>query len=348
MSSVLYYSALRGLKPQNQQLNVAKSSSAKKPAQPENITDSSTEKSSADILPPVESQVSDHAAPVSEPESIPVESTPVESIPIESIPHVESTSVESVPVESIPQPISPVESISPPQTESTHVPSESIESNHVEPTPVESESTPLEPIQSVPPPQEVASHSPQSESTPSSDPPTSSESQPILSPPSHPLPAQQPVVASPESSAAPESPSPLASSEQSPSAIDTSPTPVHNNSAAPKDDHHAAAADAPSEPSLVSDASQPAPEPVDTIRIYPWDDDSVRQDCSNCAQPFTVVNRRHHCRSCGHLFCSNCSSIAAPIPKFGYQTPVRVCIPCSQTLQSEGVASVPISSCLIL
>ncbi|KAF1374866.1 hypothetical protein PFLUV_G00233510 [Perca fluviatilis] len=44
--------------------------------------------------------------------------------------------------------------------------------------------------------------------------------------------------------------------------------------------------------------------------------------------PFTVIRRKHHCRSCGKIFCSRCSSHSAPLPRYGQVKPVRVCTHC--------------------
>lgn len=38
-----------------------------------------------------------------------------------------------------------------------------------------------------------------------------------------------------------------------------------------------------------------------------WIDSSLIKKCSKCAKPFTMTNRKHHCRDCGNVFCSKCS-----------------------------------------
>ncbi|XP_071797335.1 hepatocyte growth factor-regulated tyrosine kinase substrate-like isoform X1 [Asterias amurensis] len=57
--------------------------------------------------------------------------------------------------------------------------------------------------------------------------------------------------------------------------------------------------------------------------------------CHTCRVEFGVVQRKHHCRHCGQLFCSKCSSKQLPIPKFGIEKPVRVCEPCYTKLTSR-------------
>ncbi|KAG7464857.1 hypothetical protein MATL_G00170120 [Megalops atlanticus] len=59
-----------------------------------------------------------------------------------------------------------------------------------------------------------------------------------------------------------------------------------------------------------------------------WVPDSACDHCTACQAPFTLLRRRHHCRSCGKIFCSRCSPKEAPLPRFGQQTPVRVCNHC--------------------
>ncbi|XP_048851927.1 lateral signaling target protein 2 homolog isoform X3 [Brienomyrus brachyistius] len=59
-----------------------------------------------------------------------------------------------------------------------------------------------------------------------------------------------------------------------------------------------------------------------------WVPDEVCSHCTACKAPFTVIRRKHHCRSCGKIFCSRCSSHSAPLPRYGQVKPVRVCTHC--------------------
>ncbi|XP_060692957.1 lateral signaling target protein 2 homolog isoform X1 [Hemiscyllium ocellatum] len=59
-----------------------------------------------------------------------------------------------------------------------------------------------------------------------------------------------------------------------------------------------------------------------------WIADSACNQCTSCKAPFTIVRRRHHCRNCGKIFCSRCSSQSAPLPWYGHMKPVRVCAHC--------------------
>lgn len=56
-----------------------------------------------------------------------------------------------------------------------------------------------------------------------------------------------------------------------------------------------------------------------------WADGDV---CYRCHVLFTVFLRKHHCRSCGQIFCDQCSQKTSTLPKFGIEKEVRVCDSC--------------------
>eukprot|EP01135_Chromosphaera_perkinsii_P009611 Nk52_evm61s1810 gene=Nk52_evmTU61s1810 len=58
--------------------------------------------------------------------------------------------------------------------------------------------------------------------------------------------------------------------------------------------------------------------------------------CHSCRTAFGVVNRKHHCRNCGQIFCQTCSSKTSTIPKYGYEKSVRVCDECYNSLRNNG------------
>lgn len=63
--------------------------------------------------------------------------------------------------------------------------------------------------------------------------------------------------------------------------------------------------------------------------IIKWVPNQIAPMCRGCESMFTFFNRRHHCRRCGNVFCSKCSSYRKLLPEFGYATaPVRVCSQC--------------------
>mmetsp|Transcript_12114 Transcript_12114/g.48750 ORF Transcript_12114/g.48750 Transcript_12114/m.48750 type:complete len:602 (+) Transcript_12114:67-1872(+) len=69
-----------------------------------------------------------------------------------------------------------------------------------------------------------------------------------------------------------------------------------------------------------------------------WVPDEESDQCMYCKKAFTFVNRRHHCRNCGGIFCGNCSNKRFPLLKDGFNKPVRVCDRCHGLL-SESIAS---------
>eukprot|EP01065_Artemidia_motanka_P015623 TRINITY_DN19365_c0_g1_i2.p1 TRINITY_DN19365_c0_g1~~TRINITY_DN19365_c0_g1_i2.p1 ORF type:complete len:1102 (+),score=313.46 TRINITY_DN19365_c0_g1_i2:52-3306(+) len=71
----------------------------------------------------------------------------------------------------------------------------------------------------------------------------------------------------------------------------------------------------------------------DSVRRPEWVDDAESNECQMCGVRFTTFTRRHHCRSCGLLFCFICTNHTHPLPQKGYNKPVRVCRWCKEELQ---------------
>ena len=46
----------------------------------------------------------------------------------------------------------------------------------------------------------------------------------------------------------------------------------------------------------------------------PWEYDDLQPFCTTCRTDFNPINRKHHCRMCGKIFCNNCSNQRALIP----------------------------------
>ncbi|RYE85374.1 MAG: hypothetical protein EOO65_00490 [Methanosarcinales archaeon] len=63
-----------------------------------------------------------------------------------------------------------------------------------------------------------------------------------------------------------------------------------------------------------------------------WIPNEAETACMVCDAPFTLLNRRHHCRHCGRLVCSDCSPGTHALPHFGYVGLVRVCSDCAKVL----------------
>ncbi|XDV37631.1 hypothetical protein PO909_007205 [Leuciscus waleckii] len=69
-----------------------------------------------------------------------------------------------------------------------------------------------------------------------------------------------------------------------------------------------------------------------------WLKDDEATQCKQCLKEFSIARRKHHCRNCGDIYCSNCSSNELALPS--YPRPVRVCDVChSLLLQRSSSAS---------
>ena len=53
-----------------------------------------------------------------------------------------------------------------------------------------------------------------------------------------------------------------------------------------------------------------------------WIDDSLRNECVICHKHFSLFRKRHHCRCCGEIICSNCL-IQKSVPYLGYNFKVN-------------------------
>merc|ERR550532_3748581 len=66
-----------------------------------------------------------------------------------------------------------------------------------------------------------------------------------------------------------------------------------------------------------------------------WVPDHAASQCMGCHTQFWFGRRKHHCRSCGRLFCSECSDNTVPLPAEQLYTPVRVCDGCYTTMSGD-------------
>lgn len=65
--------------------------------------------------------------------------------------------------------------------------------------------------------------------------------------------------------------------------------------------------------------SPPTLEDANNRNLYPrypqcWIKDDIVDNCYNCQQIFSWLTRKHHCRSCGRIFCSKCSDFYIELP----------------------------------
>ncbi|KAH8404575.1 hypothetical protein KR215_000373 [Drosophila sulfurigaster] len=73
---------------------------------------------------------------------------------------------------------------------------------------------------------------------------------------------------------------------------------------------------------------QTTPDTVSSPGI--WAPDSIATHCTACTREFNLTRRKHHCRSCGEIFCKACSEHTLPLLNAQGQPgrPVRVCDAC--------------------
>lgn len=70
-------------------------------------------------------------------------------------------------------------------------------------------------------------------------------------------------------------------------------------------------------------------ESVEGFEIPPWDADDSADSCNACGSRFSTTNRKHHCRNCGKLFDSKCTTKKCMLPRYGWtKKKVRVCDSC--------------------
>ncbi|XP_005092555.1 RUN and FYVE domain-containing protein 2 isoform X2 [Aplysia californica] len=61
-----------------------------------------------------------------------------------------------------------------------------------------------------------------------------------------------------------------------------------------------------------------------------WASDETATHCKQCSKEFSLARRKHHCRNCGDIYCSECSDNKMPLPSSS--KPVRVCDTCNEQL----------------
>ena len=99
---------------------------------------------------------------------------------------------------------------------------------------------------------------------------------------------------------------------------------------------------------LLEDASASPfrrPRALTPSRAPRWVPDAHAASCRGCFRDFGMLRRRHHCRSCGEVFCDECTKARLMLPHLGYDDPVRACEQCVASraliLASASAASAP-------
>ncbi|XP_062379876.1 RUN and FYVE domain-containing protein 1 [Sardina pilchardus] len=73
------------------------------------------------------------------------------------------------------------------------------------------------------------------------------------------------------------------------------------------------------------------------LKGHAWLKDDEATQCKQCQKEFSISRRKHHCRNCGDIYCSNCSSNELALPS--YPKPVRVCDICHSLLLQRSSTS---------
>ena len=73
-----------------------------------------------------------------------------------------------------------------------------------------------------------------------------------------------------------------------------------------------------------------------------WSPEHSRDACNKCREKFHLLNRKHHCRVCGLLFCQKCSPYRVRLNKQSHKS--RVCESCLPNAISKTAAAPPMNS----
>ena len=87
-------------------------------------------------------------------------------------------------------------------------------------------------------------------------------------------------------------------------------------------------------PVLISIKDKPQKEKIEEEKGEDktfWVPDEHSQNCYNCGSKFfSLVNRRHHCRVCGNIFCKSCLESFWEITIYGEKKQLKVCSYCQE------------------
>ena len=87
-------------------------------------------------------------------------------------------------------------------------------------------------------------------------------------------------------------------------------------------------------PALISLKNNPQKEKLEDQKDIDkrfWVPDEHAQNCYNCGSKFfSLLNRRHHCRVCGNIFCKSCLETFCEITIFEEKKELKVCSYCQE------------------
>jgi hypothetical protein len=70
----------------------------------------------------------------------------------------------------------------------------------------------------------------------------------------------------------------------------------------------------------------------ETVVNRPWISDELVHRCTRCTVNFGLLNRKHHCRCCGNIFCDPCSNKLRIVSAISIWQTQRVCLDCAVKL----------------
>ena len=81
--------------------------------------------------------------------------------------------------------------------------------------------------------------------------------------------------------------------------------------------------------------ADPEPNSVSAAHGSRWVPDDMAPCCAACLRPFQWWRRRHHCRMCGHVFCSAHSNTRVSLPDIPSAGQVRACDDCAKVTRAQ-------------
>jgi len=74
-----------------------------------------------------------------------------------------------------------------------------------------------------------------------------------------------------------------------------------------------------------------------------WEPEPVVFQCRACFKAFGIFRRKHHCRCCGMIFCSDCTGFKATLPELELTEQVKMCQNCFHVRKASNARLVPVT-----